>query len=211
MVSIRPVCVFAKGPGEESERLRADLRGRWRPAARAVMIQLSLQGLPAAQIAVLLECHPATVRRWIKPVQPRRIGGAGRRPRCGRPPLGGTRLASRIAALLDRPGPWTLPRIWRYLGRPRLSLRTLYRRVALVAIWRRPKLTARGDPCHDHVVAGIVARLIELPRRAVILAEDETHLNLLTHVGPPGRRAAPAPWSRPRARTGRSPCSERWN
>ena len=51
-----------------------------------------------------------------------------------------------------------------------------------MAIWRRPKLTARGDPDHDHVVAGIVARLLELPRRAVVLAEDETHLNLLPHV-----------------------------
>jgi hypothetical protein len=61
-------------------------------------------------------------------------------------------------------------------------MRTLYRRVRLVAIWRRPKLTARGDHDHDHVVAGIVARLLELPRRAVVLAEDETHLNLLPHV-----------------------------
>jgi hypothetical protein len=51
-----------------------------------------------------------------------------------------------------------------------------------VAIWRRPKLTARGDPDHDHVVADIVARLLELPRRAVVLAEDETHLNLPPHV-----------------------------
>ena len=51
-----------------------------------------------------------------------------------------------------------------------------------MAIWRRPKLTARGDPDHDHVVAAIVARLLELPRRAVVLAEDETHLNLLPHV-----------------------------
>ena len=32
------------------------------------------------------------------------------------------------------------------------------------------------------MVAGIVARLLELPRRAVVLAEDETHLNLLPHV-----------------------------
>ena len=31
------------------------------------------------------------------------------------------------------------------------------------------------------MVAGIVARLLELPR-AVVLAEDETHLNLLPHV-----------------------------
>jgi hypothetical protein len=66
----------------------------------------------------------------------------------------GRRLAGRITALLGRPGPWTLPRIRRYLGWPQLSMRTLYRRVRLVAIWRRPKLTARGDPDHDHVVAG---------------------------------------------------------
>jgi DDE superfamily endonuclease len=100
----------------------------------------------------------------------------------GRPRLGGQRLTGRIAALLARPGPCTLPRIRRYLGWPQVSPRTLYRRVRLVAIWRRPKLTARGDPDHDQVVAGIVARLMDLPRRAVVLAEDETHLNLLPNV-----------------------------
>src|SRR5215813_9715645 len=182
VVSMRPVCVFAKGPGSEIEQLRAELRGRWRQAARAVMVLLSLQGLSAAQIAVLLECHPATVRRWIGRFNTEGMAGLADRPRPGRPPLGGTRLTSRIAALLERPGPWTLPRIWRYLGGPQVSLRTLYRRVALVAIWRRPKLTARGDSWHDHVVAGIVARLLELPRKAVVCAEDETHLNLLPHV-----------------------------
>ena len=31
-------------------------------------------------------------------------------------------------------------------------------------------------------MAGFVARLLDLPRRAVVLAEDETHLNLLPHV-----------------------------
>ena len=51
-----------------------------------------------------------------------------------------------------------------------------------MAVWRRPKLTARGDPDHDHVVAGVVARLLALPRGSVGLAEDETHLNLLPHV-----------------------------
>ena len=110
------------------------------------------------------------------------MAGLADRPRSGRPLLGGRRLPGRITALLGRPGPWTLPRIRRYLGWPQVSVRTLYRRVRLVAVWRRPKLTARGDPDHDHVVAGIVARLLELPRRAVVLAEDETHLNLLPHV-----------------------------
>jgi transposase len=179
---MRPVSVFANGSGSEIEQLRAELRGRWRQAARAVMVLLSLHGLSAAQIAELLECHPATVRRWISRFNAEGLAGLADRPRSGRPLLGGKRLTRRIAALLDRPGPWTLPRLWRYLGRPQVSMRTLYRRVRQVAVWRRPKLTARGDPDHDHVVAGIVARLIELPRKAVVLAEDETHLNLLPHV-----------------------------
>ena len=179
---MRPVCVFANAPASEIEQLRACLRGRWRQPARAVMVLLSLHGLPPAQIAGLLEVHPATVRRWISRFNADGVAGLADRPRCGRPPLGGRRLTRRIAALLERPGPWTLPRLWRYLGRPQVSLRTLYRRVRRVAIWRRPKLTARGDPDHDHVVAGVVARLLELPRGAVVLAEDETHLNLLPHV-----------------------------
>ena len=77
--------------------------------------------------------------------------------------------------------------------------------------WSKRKTLFGGDRWHDRVVAGIVARLPELPRRAVLLAEDETHLNLLPHVRPAGRCAAPARWSRPRAKTGRSPCSARWN
>jgi DNA-directed RNA polymerase specialized sigma24 family protein len=47
------------------ELLRGDLHGRWRQAARAVMVLLSARGLPPAQIAELVDCHPATVRRWI--------------------------------------------------------------------------------------------------------------------------------------------------
>jgi hypothetical protein len=44
---MRPVSVSAKGPGSEIEQLRAQLQGRWRQAARAVMVLLlSLHGLP---------------------------------------------------------------------------------------------------------------------------------------------------------------------
>jgi winged helix-turn helix protein len=128
------------------------------------MVLLSAHGLPPAQIAALLDCHPATVRRWISRFNREGAAGLADRPRCGRPQLGGCQLTGRIAGLLSRPGPWTLPRIRRYLGWPQVSARTLYRRVRLVAIWRRPKLTARGDPDHDHVVAAIVTRLIDLPR-----------------------------------------------
>ena len=62
---MRPVSVFANGSGSEIEKLRAGLRGPWQQAERAVMVLLSLHELTAAQIAALLECHPATVRRWI--------------------------------------------------------------------------------------------------------------------------------------------------
>jgi hypothetical protein len=172
------------------------------------MILLSLHGLPPAQIAELLYCHPATVRRWIARFSDEGLAGLADRPRSGRPRLGGPRLTRRIA-LLARPGPWTLPRIRRYPGRPQVSMRTLYRRVRLVAIWRRPRLTARGDPDHDHVVAGIVARLIELPRRAVVLAEDETHLNLLPRVRASWTLRAVRPQIPTPARTGRSPSSAR--
>jgi transposase len=141
-----------------------------------------VQGLTPAQVAALLDCHPATVRRWIGRFNDEGLASLADRPRSGRPRIGGRRLTARIRALLGRPGCWTLPKIRRSLGYPQVSMRTLYRRVRLVAIWRRPKLTARGDPYHDHVVAGVMARLLELPRKAVVLAEDETHPHLLPHV-----------------------------
>jgi hypothetical protein len=58
--------------------------------------------VPPAQIAELLGCHPATVRRWISRFNSEGLAG---RPRSGRPRLGGRRLTGRIAALLERPRP----------------------------------------------------------------------------------------------------------
>jgi hypothetical protein len=61
---MRPVCVFANGSDSEIDLLRASLRGRWRQAARAVMVLLSLHGLSAAPIAVVLDVTRPR-RRWI--------------------------------------------------------------------------------------------------------------------------------------------------
>jgi Winged helix-turn helix len=107
VISMRPVSVFANGPGHEIEQLQADLRGRWRQASRAVMVLLSAHGLAPAQIAELLDCHPVTVRRWISRFNAEGMAGLADRPRPGRPALGGRQLTGRIAALLARPGPWT--------------------------------------------------------------------------------------------------------
>lgn len=179
---MRPPVVFAKAPAAAGEQVRSQLRGRWRVALRLVMVLLSLHGLPPARIAELLECDPGTVRRWIGRFNTEGIAGLADRPRPGRPPIGSPRLTERIAALLEGPGPWTVPRIWQRLGRPALSLRTLYRRVAQVAIWRRPKLTGRGDPARPAVLAALRTRLRLLPAGALIWAADETHLHLLPHV-----------------------------
>jgi hypothetical protein len=75
---MRPLSVFANGPVCEVERLRGDLRGRWRLAVRAVMVLLSLHGLPAAEIAVLLECHPGHGAELDRPLQHPGGGGPGR-------------------------------------------------------------------------------------------------------------------------------------
>jgi len=86
---MRPVSVFANRPGSDIERLQADLHGRWRQASRAVMVLLSAHGLPPAQIAALLDCHPATVRRWIGRFNAEGVAGLADRPRSGRPRPGG--------------------------------------------------------------------------------------------------------------------------
>src|ERR1700758_1591272 len=85
---MRPVSVFANGPESEIEELRAELRGPWRQATRAVMVLLSLHELPPAQIAGLLECHPGTARRWIARFSEEGLAGLAGRPPGGGPPRG---------------------------------------------------------------------------------------------------------------------------
>ncbi len=57
----------------------------WRQATRTVMVLLSLHGLAPAQIAALLDCRPATERRWIDRFNREGAAGLAGRPRCGRP------------------------------------------------------------------------------------------------------------------------------
>jgi len=97
----------------------------------------------------------------------------------GRPRIGSPKLGQRIRRLLRQPKAWTIPRLWRQLGRPAISLRTLHRRVREVASRRRPRLVARGDPDRDQILAGLQQAIAELPDGAVVLAEDEAHINLL--------------------------------
>src|SRR5579859_3951706 len=52
------------------------------------MVLLSLHGLPPAQIAALLDCHPETVRRWIGRFNAEGIAGLTDRAPVRAPPAG---------------------------------------------------------------------------------------------------------------------------
>jgi transposase len=183
VVSImRPVCVFAEVPGSARAQIMELLHGRWRTATRLIMVVLSTAGMPPTQIADLLDYHPATVRRWLHRYRVDGIPGLPDRPRPGRPRLGGKALTARITALLTTPGPWTIRRLWQQLGRPQVSLRTLWRRTRTVAHWRRPRLVPKGDPDHNRICARIRRRIARLPAGSIVLAADEAHLDLLPAV-----------------------------
>jgi transposase len=181
---MRPPHVYAKPscPAADPCELLRLLHGPHRLACRLLMILLSQQGFSAAQVADLLGFDPSTVRRWIHRYHQHGTGGLADRPRSGRPRLASPRLGQQILRLLQQPGAWTIPRLWQRLGRPTISLRTLYRRVAEVADWRRPRLVAKGDPDRDQTLADLHRHLSDLPDGAVVLAEDETHINLLPWV-----------------------------
>jgi transposase len=181
---MRPPSVYANPscPAYDPCDLLCLLQGPYRVACRLLMILLSQHGWPAAQIAQVLGVDPSTVRRWIHRYQQHGVAGLHDRPRSGRPRLGSPRLGERILTALTQPRAWTIPRLWQAVGRPPISLRTLHRRVRQVASWRRPRLVAKGDPDRDQVLADLHQRLGDLPAGAVVLAEDETHINLLPWV-----------------------------
>jgi transposase len=158
------------------------LHGPHRLGLRLVMILLSHHGLSAAAIAGLLGCDQTTVRRWIHRYNTHGPDGLADRPRAGRPRRGSHWLGQRLCRLLAQPKAWTIARLWQRLGRPVISQRTLRRRVREVASWRRPRLVAKGDPDRDQVLAGLRHTIAELPDGAVLLAEDETHVNLLPWI-----------------------------
>lgn len=195
---MRPVHVFARVTSRQRQLLRDQVRGRYRVAARMMMILLSDHGMSPAEIAGLLGYNPATARRWIIRFTAEGVDGLADRPRPGRPRAGGARLADRIAALLEAPKAWTTPRIWVALGRPAISLRTVYRRIREQASWRRPRLIAKSDPDHDQIVAAVRQQVAGLPAGSVVLAEDETHLDLLPRlrscwISRGARRLVPTP------------------
>src|SRR5438874_1862937 len=105
--SMRPVHLYATVTARQRAQLLDAVHGRWRVAARVIMILLSTQGFSPAEIAGLLHYDPHTVRRWISRWHTDGVSGLADRPRSGRPRLGSPRLGERIRTLLTQPKAWT--------------------------------------------------------------------------------------------------------
>jgi len=179
---MRPAHVYASMSEQQHTELITALHGPWRNATRIMMVVLSAAGMPASEIADLLHYDPKTVRAWIARHHAEGLAGLPDRPRSGRPRKGSRRLGERIHTLLQTPRSWTTTRIWKTLGRPQLSMSTMRARIKEQARWARPRLIAKSDPNHDTIVAAIRDRITALPTGSVVLAEDETHLDLLARV-----------------------------
>ena len=179
---MRPAHVYARMSAEQHTELITALHGPWRTATRMVIVVLSAAGWSASEIAELLHYDPVTVRRWISRHQAEGLTGLPDRPRSGRPRTGSRHLGERIHRLLLTPKAWTTARLWRALGRPAISLSTLRRRLREQARWSRPRLIAKDDPDHDQICANIRDQITALPDGSVVLAEDETHLDLIARV-----------------------------
>lgn len=179
---MRPAHVYTNVSDEQYQQLVDALHHQWRAATRGVMILLSAAGMSATQIGEVLRYDPRTVRRWIARHDAEGLAGLPDRPRSGRPRLGSPSLGERICRLLCTPKAWTTARVWRALGRPPISLRTCYRRIREQARWCRPRLIAKSDPDHDVICARIRDQVAALPSGSVVLAEDETHLDLLARL-----------------------------
>lgn len=176
---MRPSSSFANVSALERRQLEGEVR-HGRTAIRALMILLAAAGYPAVSIAEVVGYDPRTVRRWIERFLVEGVKGLPDRSRPGRP-CRTAGVAGRLGTLLAQPKAWTVPRLARAL-RWRASSSTLRRRIQELAQWRRPRLVAKGDPEAPQRWAAVRRALLRLPAHAVVLAEDECHLDLLPWV-----------------------------
>jgi hypothetical protein len=64
-------------------------------------------------------------------------------------------------------------------GPHRIGLRLV---TILLSHWRRPRLVAKSAADAEQVVADVRQAITDLPDGAVVLAEDETHINFMEYV-----------------------------
>jgi hypothetical protein len=176
--------VYAKRscPAGDPCDLLALLHGPHRMGCRLVMILLSQHGWSAATIAELLGCDRAPCAAGCIATTPTAPTALPTGPGQADPGSAAHGWAIVSAGSWPSRGPGPSRCCTALWGHPAISLHTLHRRVREVAAWRRLRLVAKGDPDRDQVLAALRQAIATLPTGAVVLAEDETHLNLLPWV-----------------------------
>jgi hypothetical protein len=83
---------------------------------------------------------------------------------------------------MAQPREWTTADVRRNLH---FSVRIVRRRLREVAAWRPPRLVAKGDREAKQRWARVRRAIAALPTDAVVLADDECHIDLLPWVRSP--------------------------
>jgi transposase len=164
-----------------------------RVSERARMVRLSAQGHSAPEIARLMECHPASVRHWLKAYQGQGIIGLYDAPRSGRPPKEKL-LTGVVQAQASQSPPcygyvqtcWTVVLLLTHLCqhfRLRLSATSVRQALHRAGFrWTRPQwaLPRKADPQAEAKRARLDEVLAD--EQAVILAADECDVSLLAVI-----------------------------
>ena len=183
-------------------RLTSMIRGaRGQVARRAQAVVWWLEGQRPSAIAGRLGVARQSVVTWCGRFAAGGPDGLFDRPRAGRPPRLDAAGQAHLRELLagsdvpetTGPGGWTTAKLVARLAAAgwAVSTRTLRRWLPrLDAVWRRGRLTAKGDPQREAAVRALAAGLLDAHlaalragRRLVVLFEDEADLALLPHAG----------------------------
>lgn len=183
---------------QKLDRMTSQAVGR--VAMRAHMIQLSVRGFSAQEIAEIHACADVTVYKWIDRFDAEGPEGLYDRKREGRPPKLDKEAEREIERLLEKPpskegydfSRWTAPRLAEHLKEqldvevhPETVREALGR---LEFSWKRPRRHLPADPDYGEHLQAVLEAVACAEAETTILVEDETTLRRF----PPLRRA----WTR---------------
>ena len=202
---------------EEKRKLKRMTRQQvGRVAERARMILLSDRGYTIQQIAETLDCSDKTVRMWISRYESEGYNGLLDKPRTGRP----SEVDEKVKATIEKdmkklPSDfgyiaafWTVGLLCIHLVKTlgiKVSNSTVRRTLhALDYAFRRPRIAPNSnDPEAGIKVHHIAQTMINAPKNAVFLCEDESTFRLLPlirsmwmKVGQQLRIVVPSGWNK---------------
>jgi len=181
---------------EEKRKLKQMTRQQvGRVAERARMILLSGKGYTIQQIAETLECSDKTVRNWLSGYESEGCDGLLDKPRAGRPAIVDEKVKATIDKDMEKlPSDfgyiaafWTVGLLCVHMVKTlgiKVSNSTVRRCLhALNYAFNRPRIAPNpNDPEAGIKVHHIAQTMINAPKNAVFLCEDESTFRLLPFI-----------------------------